>query len=101
MNSPWCKGCGARVEWHPRAVGGPVAIDPEPHPDGLLFFNASMKLERGEKGSHPRMCRGHLLSCKHPEKARAPRADVDDRRRGCFRCGAEDHWIADCPEAAA
>lgn len=96
MASPWCKGCGAKIEWHPRAVGSDIAIDPDPHPGGMLFFNAAMKLERGEKGSRPRMFRGHLLSCPNPDKARRPSAD--EPKRGCFRCGAEDHWIADCPE---
>jgi len=108
MPSGFCKGCGARIEWHPRAVGSDIAIDPEPHPDGLLAFNDAMKLVRMPKGSKPRMYRGHLLTCPKPEKARAAppsvaTCDVEDCERTdrhwhCFRCGGTDHFVAECPE---
>lgn len=105
----FCKGCNAIVEWHPRAVGSDIAINPEPHPDGMLAFNSSMKLERAPKGSRPRMYRGHLLTCSNPEKARnaSPSlatcdiedCDRTDRHFHCFKCKATDHFVAECGEA--
>lgn len=103
----FCKGCGAVIEWHPRVVGTDIAINPEPHPDGMLAFTGSMKLERLPKGTRPKMYQGHLLTCPSPEKARLPSVstcDVEDCQRNdrhfhCFKCGATDHFVAECPEA--
>lgn len=104
----FCKGCGAVIEWHPRAVGSDIAINPAPHPDGLLAFNAAMKLERLPKGSRPKMYQGHLLTCPSPEKARSAPPSVStcdvedcertDRHWHCYRCGSTEHFANVCEE---
>jgi hypothetical protein len=73
-----------------------MPIDPEPKPDGEYYFDARMRLAWGRPGSKPRMFKCHWDSC--TKKGQAPRAEVDERERGCFRCGVSDHWVAECPE---
>lgn len=95
MLDPWCRGCKARIEWHPHVDGRQVAIDPEPVADGPLAFGAGMKLGPAAATSRRRY-RYHITGCPNPEKARVK---APDREQGCFRCGAMEHWAADCPEA--
>jgi hypothetical protein len=80
VSAPFCKGCGAKMEWHPHANGRTVAIEPTPHPDGTLYFGPGMKpgmkLTAGRKGDCERTAR-HFH---------------------CFRCGSTDHFASDCDE---
>lgn len=102
---PFCKGCGRKIEWHPRADGKMVAIDPDPHPEGTLAFGPGMKLQLMQRGAKPRMYRYHLSSCPNPDKARTPSASTCDRdgctrtgpHRHCYRCGDVDHLASECP----
>ncbi len=102
----FCKGCGGRVEWHPRADGVQVSIDPDPHPQGNLAFNKARRLEAAPPGSRPRMYRYHLVACAKPVARRDNRVaaceheecDRTDRHRHCFKCGDTDHFVAECPE---
>lgn len=94
----FCKGCGARVEWHPHRDGRTVAIDPEPVVDGPLAFGPGLKLGPASFASKRRY-RYHLPTCANPEKAMEKRATVASGRE-CFKCGEDGHWAAECPEAS-
>jgi hypothetical protein len=103
---PFCKGCGAKVEWLPHRDGRTVAIDPEPTADGTLAFGPGMQLGPATAVSKRRY-RYHITVCPNPEKARAkaPAQTCDregcgrtDRHLHCFRCGETDHLANDCPE---
>ena len=97
MSSPFCRGCGARVEWHPRTDGRLVAIDPDPHPEGTLTFVSGMKLATMTRGSRPRMYRPHLVGCSNPEKAKRAAAD-EPTERVCYRCRMPGHFANVCEE---
>lgn len=102
----FCKGCGALIEWHKTAHGNDIPIDPEPHPEGNLAFNAAMRLVQYRPGQKPRMYRAHFVTCTKPDVARKPSAFVCDRRgcdvdgphRHCYKCGDTDHLADECPE---
>lgn len=107
--SPFCQGCGQKVEWHDNVEGRLMAIDPDPHPDGTLGFNERMRLKEMPVGSKPRMYRAHFDTC--TKKGEAPRragfacdwrggCARTDPHRHCYGCGGTDHFIAECPEAA-
>lgn len=104
--NPWCKGCGARIEWHPRQDGKTVAIDPDPTPDGPLAFGPGMKLGPATIASRRRY-RYHISACPKPDAAMRKSASTCDREdcertdshRHCFSCGGTDHFAADCPDA--
>ena len=104
--SVFCKGCGAKIEWHPHRDGRTVAIDPEPVADGPLAFGPGLKLGPASFASKRRY-RYHITGCANPEKARAKSAaptcdrdgcDIEGFHRHCFKCQATDHFAADCPE---
>lgn len=102
----FCKGCGAKIEWHKTAAGKSMPIDPEPHPEGNMAFDASMRLVQYRPGQRPRMYRAHFVTCPKREEFRRPRAvicdrpgcEIDTTHRHCRNCGALDHFAADCPE---
>lgn len=102
MNTPFCKACGQRVEWHPTANGASMPIDPDPHPDGVFVFNSRMKLAREAARSRARMFRCHWDTC--PKGAKPERrsscnregCDRADRHLHCFRCGETDHLADEC-----
>ena len=96
MADPWCKGCGARVEWHPRVDGRLVSIDPDPHPDGTLAFGAGMKLQVMARGARPRMYRYHLTTCTKPNEA--TRKDAVTEERLCYHCKKPGHFANVCEE---
>lgn len=103
--NPWCLGCNARIEWHPRASDGRmVAIDPDPVPDGALAFGPGMKLGPATATSKRRY-RYHITACPKPDAAMrrsASTCDEDgcertDRHWHCHRCHEVGHFAADCP----
>lgn len=102
----FCKGCGAALEWHPHVDGRQVAIEPMPHPDGTLAFNAQFKLVPAPKGSRRRMYRYHVEGCANPKKAlaREPgscgREDCDRqaKHQHCWKCHEIGHIASDCEE---
>ena len=106
MADTFCKGCGLKMEWHPHRDGRLVAIEPKPHPEGLLYFGAGLKLTPGKRGERPRMYRYHVEGCANPEKAlrRQPgscgREDCERQNRHfhCFRCGSTEHFANACDD---
>ena len=102
----WCKGCNARIEWHKTAEGKNIPIDPDPHPDGNVTFDAKLRVVVAEPGSKPKMYRSHFATCPKADKFRRRQpvtCEVDGCtesgwHRHCHRCQATDHLAADCPE---
>lgn len=105
--SPFCRACGAPIEWHPTATGSFMPIDPSPTPAGVFAFNGRMQLARAEVGSRPRMYVCHWDVCaKGAKPEAAPPCDREgcdrkDRHRHCFKCGSTWHLASDCEGAAA
>ena len=103
----WCKGCGAKVEWHPRVDGRQVAINPDPDPAGTLAFGPGMKLALALPRSKPRMYRYHLSTCPKPDEAIRRSASMCDhdgcelttKHYHCFKCGETDHFASACEAA--
>lgn len=107
MNT-FCDACGAKVEWHLTAAGKNIPIDPDPRADGKFYFGAGLKLVFASPGTKPRMFACHCDVCPRkgqgPRRAPEPREDCarwdcdrTDRHPGhCHRCGATDHFAADC-----
>lgn len=104
--SPFCRACGARVEWHPTRDGAQMALDPDPHPQGSFYFGPGLRLFKGRHGLKPKMYRCHWDTC--PKKGQEPRrpaficerrgCDVEGRHLHCFRCGSTEHLANDCEE---
>lgn len=98
----FCKACGGNIEWHLTKSGANMPINPEPVVGGRYVFNRSLRLEYVGSGSAEagqKRYDSHQQTC--PKKGQAPRRapDVSEERSGCcFRCGSDDHWLAECPE---
>jgi hypothetical protein len=109
MASPFCRDCGKLIEWHPTAAGSRMPIDPDPHPDGVYAFDASMRLTRMGHGARQRMFRSHFDTCtkRNLRKPPAPfKCEFDgctrpDRHRHCWQCGGMDHLANECTSEGA
>ncbi len=102
----FCGACNQKIEWHQTVNGRNIAIDPEPHPEGNYAFDGRLRLALAAPRSKARMYRCHFDTC--PKKGQVPRragfscdrngCDRSDRHFHCRRCGATDHFVAECPE---
>ena len=95
-DSPFCRACGARVEYHLTASGAKMAIDPEPHPEGHYYFGQGLRLAKGRRGLKPRMYRCHWDTC--PKKGQAPRRAAQTEESLCYRCHKPGHFADVCEE---
>ena len=95
-DSPFCKTCGGRVEWHVTKAGRNMPIDPDPRPDGKFVFGAGLKLEFAP-ATTPMSRRRFMCHWDTSPRCKPPRAPVDRDEMTCFKCGENDHFARECP----
>jgi hypothetical protein len=90
----FCDGCGARVEWHLTKAGRRILMDADEVPDGKFVFGSGLKVEVATRDTPPQRRR---FNC-HWDSSPKCKPVGERMRATCYRCGSEDHLVAECPE---
>jgi len=101
----FCKGCNATIEWHKTSEGKNIPLDPDPHPEGNLTFDARLRVVVAARGSKPKMYRSHFATCpkagefrKRPVSCDREGCELTTQHRHCFKCGSTEHLANECEE---